>query len=293
MAVMARAAGVAVRPITEADLPRVARFLQANMNARVPVERWVGALDVPWTAERPNLGFMLVEQDEVVGAHLAYYSTRTIGERTERFCNLAAWCVLPAYRLHGLKLLKALLAQPDHHFTDLSPSGNVVRINTRLGFRQLDAATALVPNLPWPSWPRRDVVVSSDPAVIEHLLTGPELGLFRDHAGAAAARHLVLADGDRRCYVVFRRDHWKRLPWFVSILHVSDPDLFRELRGRASRHLLLRHGALATLAEDRIVRHRARLSLRIPAPRARMYLSESLEPEQVDYLYSELTCLAW
>ena len=40
--------------------------------------------------------------------------------------------------------------QDGYHFTDLSPSGNVVALNRRLGFTQLDTATALVPNLPWP-----------------------------------------------------------------------------------------------------------------------------------------------
>ena len=63
----------------------------------------------------------------------------------------------PGYRLHGLRLLKAVLRQEGYHFTDLSPSGNVVGINERLRFRFLDTTTALVPNLPWPTWPGRDL----------------------------------------------------------------------------------------------------------------------------------------
>lgn len=293
MAMTARATKVVVSPIADADLARVAEFLNANLNERVPVARWVSAMDVPWACDRPNLGYMLLDDDEIVGAYLAYYSTRTIDGSEEQLCNLAAWCVLPGYRLHGIKLLRALLAQRDYHFTDFSPSGSVVDINKRLGFRVLDPATALVPNLPWPTWPGRNVIVSSDPAVIERMLTGRERAIFDDHAGTQAARHLVLLDGDRRCYVVFRKDRWKRLPLFASILYVSDPDLFRKLHRRASRHMLLRHGAVGTLAEDRIVRHRSRLSLRIRPPRQRMLLSDRLDPAQVDYLYSELTCLAW
>ena len=59
--------------------------------------------------------------------------------------------MLEQYRLHGLKLLTSLLAQEGYHFTDLSPSGNVIALNERLGFEFLDTTTALVPNLPWPS----------------------------------------------------------------------------------------------------------------------------------------------
>ena len=96
---------------------------------------------------------MLLDGDRIVGAHLAFYSRADDRRPPERFCNLGAWCVLPEYRFHGLRLLKALLAQEGYHFTDLSPSGNVVGLNKRLGFEFLDTTTALVPNLPWPSLP--------------------------------------------------------------------------------------------------------------------------------------------
>lgn len=291
---------IQVRPITGADVSAVAGFLHAHLNRRVPDDAWARSMAVPWKIDAPNHGFMLVSDDRangaagpaVVGAYLAYYSERDVDGRPERFCNLGAWCVLPEYRFHGPRLLKALLAQPDYHFTDLSPSGTVVAMNERLKFRFLDTTTALIPNLPWPSWPRRQVI-SSDPAVIERTLTGHERDRYRDHAGAAAARHLVLVRDDRSCYVIFRKDRRKDLPLFASILHVSDPALFRELARPLSRHLLLRHGALATLAELRVVTHRPRWSLRLPSARQKMFKSPRLEPHQIDYLYSELVCVAW
>jgi hypothetical protein len=275
--------------IAEADLPTVARFLHTHLNQRVPADAWVRALRVPWKVGAPNHGFQLRSGDQVVGVYLAFYSERVIDGRPERFCNLGAWCVLPEHRFHGPRLLKALLAQDGYHFTDLSPSGNVVAINTRLGFQQLDTATALVPNLPWPGRGR----ISGDPAVLAETLTGPELERYRDHAGAAAARHLVLRRGDRWCYVVFRKDRRKRLPLFASILHVSDPALFRELGAAFARHLLLRYGVLATLAELRVVRHRPRWSVMLRASRSKMFRSDRLAAADIDYLYSELTCVAW
>lgn len=291
MAVTTSAPAITVAPIMSADMPEVAAFLHANMPARVPVERWIGAVDVPWSVEAPNAGFMLVDGETVVGAHLAFYSERIIDGRVERFCNLGAWCVLPEYRFHGMRLLKALLGQPEYHFVDLSPSGNVVRINTRLGFRHLDASTRLIPHLPWPTWRGR---VITDPAGIEQVLTGHDLEIFHDHAQTEGARHLVLKHGDEVSHVVFRVERWKRLPRFVSILYVSNPRVFRRLTRRLCRHLLLHHGTFGTLAEDRIVKLAPpRPSFRIPAPRPRMFRSETLQPDDIDYLYSELTCLAW
>jgi hypothetical protein len=283
---------VQVAPLTDADVARAAAFLHAQLNSRISAEAWQRALDVPWSVDRPNAGVMLLDGDAVVGVQLAFYSDRTIDGRRERFCNLGAWCVLPKYRFHSLRLLKALLAQEGYHFTDLSPSGNVPGINSRLKFRQLDTATALIPNIPWPSWPRR-AVISSDPELIDRTLTGENLELYRDHLSAGAARHLVLINDDEWCYVVFRKDSRKNLPVFASILHVSNPDLFRRLARPFSRHLLVHHAALATLAEERIVRCRPRPSFRLRSPRRKMFRSADLEPAQIDYLYSELVCVSW
>jgi hypothetical protein len=284
--------GVGVVPIADADMQRAAEFLHANMDGRVSVDHWAQAADLPWDADRPNAGFMLLDGDTVVGVQLAFYSERTIAGRRERFCNLAAWCVLPAYRFHSLRLLKAALGQEGYHFTDLSPNEDVAGVNSRLKFRFLDTTTALIPNLPWPSRPGRDVI-SSDPALIARTLTGSDLELYRDHAGTAAARHLLLVrDGDS-CYAIFRKDRRKRLPLFANVLHVSNPELFRRMAGPVARHLLSRHGALATLAEQRVVGYRPRLAFTLRTPRRKMFRSPNLEPAQIDYLYSELVCVPW
>ena len=289
---MTTRAAVQVRPIADADIPAVAAFLHANLNERVTVDAWARAADVPWEVERPNAGFMLLDGDAVVGAHLAFYSHREIDGRRERFCNLGAWCVLPEHRFHALRLLKALLAQDGYHFTDLSPSGNVIGLNERLGFSSLDTTTTVIPNLPWPSRPRRDTI-SEDPALLERMLKGAELQRYRDHARAAAARHVLLMRGGEHCYVMFRKDRRKGLPLFASLLHVSNPELLRAMAGPLSRHLLLRHGALATLAEWAVIDLRPRLSGTVNSPRRKMFRSPSLTAAQIDYLYSELVCLSW
>lgn len=283
---------MAVHPITASDVTEVARFLHTHLNPRVSVEEWARAVQVPWKVDAPNHGFLLRAGDAVVGAYLAFYSERTIEGRLERFCNLGAWCVLPAHRFHGPRLLKALLAQDGYHFTDLSPSGSVVRINARLGFQELDTSTVLVPNLPWPSRPGR-CLVSSDPAVLEETLTGAARELYHDHTATAAARHVVLVRGGRSCYVMFRRDRRKRLPLFASLLHVSDPQLFRELARPFTRHLLLRHGVPLTLVEQRVVAYRPGWAHRLASSRPKMYRSDRLPADQIDYLYSELACVAW
>ena len=276
-------------PITDADVAAVADFLHANHNDRVPWARTCAA--VPWKVEAPNHGFMLRDGRRVVGTLLALYSHRLVAGRMERFCNLGSWCVLPGYRSRSISLVRALLAQEGYHFTVLSPDEGPQEILAWLRFRHLDTSAAFVPNLPWPTLPGR-MRISANPDVIERTLVGTELELYHDHAQALAARHLVLIRGHESCYVMYREFRYHGAPVFAIILHVSNPDLFRRGLIRLTRFLLFHRRLVATLAELRIVEHRPRLSFRLNNW-PKLYRSDSLEPGQVDYLYSELACVPW
>jgi acyl carrier protein len=277
---------VELSPISDADIAAVADFLHVNYEDRIPWAR--SLLAVPWKVAAPNHGFMLHDGRRIVGAHMAFYSERLVAGRMERFCDLGTWYVLPEYRSHSIRLIKALQAQDGYHFTALTPGPKTMTIHTQLGFHRLDTSAALIPNLPWPTLPGR-TTISADPDVIENTLAGTELELYRDHAQALAARHLVLLRGADSCYVMYRETRIKAVPVAV-ILHVSDPAPFHRAIVPLTRHLLVRHRLLATLAELRIIGHRPSLSFKV-TPWHKMYRSASLAPDQIDDLYSELVCV--
>ncbi len=283
---------VEVAPIHQADFIRVGAFLHENLNRRIDATSWARAMVPPWSVECPNHGFMLLHGRRIVGVYLAFYSDRHINGRNERFCNLAAWCVLPKFRLHGLRLLRALLGQPNYHFTDLSPSGNTVPINERLKFQRLDTATALMVNLPWPSRPGR-YRLTADPATLMRILSGVARNVYHDHRNARAAHHLAICAGNDVCYVIFRRETRRGLRLFASVIYVSNPALFLRVAELFGRHLLLRYGIPFTLLESRVVGGWPRKSVRLRSSRTKMFKSETLSAEQIDYLYSELVCVAW
>jgi hypothetical protein len=101
---------------------------------------------------------------------------------------------------------------------------------------------------------------------------------------------LVLIRGQDSCYVIYREFRYKDVPLFAVVLHVSNPDLFHRAVIPLTRHLLVRHRLVATLAELRIIGHQPRLSFKLNAW-PKMYGSASLEPGQIDNLYSELVCV--
>ena len=279
---------VDISPITDADVAAVADFLHVAYQDRVP---WASSrLTGPWKVDAPNHGFMLRNGRHVVGALTAFYSARLKAGRVERFCDLGTWYVLPEFRFHSIRLIKAVLAQDGYHFTALTPSEKVVAIQSRLGFRALDTSAALIPNLLWPTLLGR-TKISADPNVIESTLAGMELELYRDHTQALAARHIVLLRGKDSCYVMYREIRVKSAPLAV-IVHVSDPQLFRCAILPLTRHLLVRHRLVATVAELRIIGHRPPLSFKVTSW-PKMYRSASLEPDQIDDLYSEFLCVPW
>jgi hypothetical protein len=277
-----------VLPITAADLPEVAEFLATHHNAAVP---WLPASVVPWRVQSPNHGFMLKDGERVVGTVLALYSERSIAGRVERFCNMGSWCVLPEYRSRSMALLKTLLSQPGFHFTTFSPDDGPQEILAWLRFRFLDTSATLIPNLPWPSAPGRVRVLTAH-GDIEEALHGSELQIYQDHVHALAARHVVLRRGAETCYVVYRVFRYRGVPVFALILHVSDPESFRWCWRPLTRHLLLRHALTATLVERRMAACDIKPSFAL-MNWPKMYRSDDLGPADVDYLYSELTCVPW
>jgi len=276
--------------ITPADVPAVAAFLHRELNDRVSPAAWAQAMTPPWSTDWPDHGLFLRHEGEVVGAQLAFYATRDLADGLAKFCNLGAWCVREEHRASGLRLLRGLLRHREYTFTDFSPSGNVVGVNRRLKFVDLDTTTSAVPCVPGR---RGSVRVTSDLAEVDRLMPEASRRTFEDHRTCAGAHHLVISDGDHHCYLMFRRDRRHRLPLFATLLHVSDPALFTRTAPAVARHLLVRHRVPVLLVEQRVTGGRPRGSLRLSGSRARMFRSDHLGAEDIDYLYSELTCVAW
>jgi hypothetical protein len=275
-----------LQPIGDDDVHDVATYLHECMNAAVSVDSWAGAMRPSWQRDESNHGMLLRRAGEVVGAYVALYSLRAHGVRC---CNLGAWCVDTDVRFSSTRLLRALLDQDEDVFVDLSPSGAVVPLNERFGFRHLDTSTALITTL---DTVRCRCSVTSDLVEIEAALTGADLEIFVDHLASPAVRHVLLDASTGTCHVMYRRDRRKGLPLFASVLHVSDSDVFASALPVFNRHLF-RKGIPMLLCEERIVGARPRLAFTVDPPRPKMFFSDTVGPSEVDNLYSELTELAW
>jgi hypothetical protein len=98
---------------------------------------------------------------------------------------------------------------------------------------------------------------------------------------------------DVHCHVIFRRDRRKNMPLFASVLYVSNPALFQAMARVFGSHLLMCHGVPVTLMELRVVGGQPSGTIVLRSSRPKMYRSDSLQPDQIDNLYSELVCVPW
>lgn len=282
---------VTLSPLLDPDLTDVGDFLHRELNPRLTAGQWAAAIAPTWQVEAPNHGFVLRDDEQIVGVYVAIYSERVIDGDVEKFCNLAAWCVLESHRGHGVRLLRAVLGQKGFHFVDLSPSGNVIELNRRLGFVDLDTTTYLVACAPWARSRGARLHTGRD---VEQVLAGEDLRRYLEHRTASAAIQLAIQSPDGRvCHVVVRKDRRKGLPLFASVLHVSDREVFGRHQALVYRHLAVRYQVGVALVEPRVVGEVPRLARRLRTPRPKMYRSPTLRDSDIDYLYSELTCVPW
>ena len=116
--------------------------------------------------------------------------------------------------------------------------------------------------------------------------------LYNDHRDAPAAHHVVLRDRDAVCYLVLRLEKRKKLPVAI-VVHASRPEMLRRMIHPLGGFALLRYRVVAVLVELRWLDGKVpagSIQRRLPP---KMYRSPTLDPQDIDYFYSELLYLPW
>jgi len=275
-----------IEPISAATLPQFAAFLSANMGNRRRSEDWIAGLQTDWHGDRPNHGFLLREEQTIVGGIGAFYAQRRIRGQTEKFCNITSWCVLDSHRKWSMPLAMAVIKQPGYHFTDFSPTQVVGGVLRFLKFKPLDEAVAVIANAL--AVPLGGKIVAT-PAGIARGLTGDARQIWQDHAQFGWLRHVLVGQPGHWCHVIYKRDRFKGLP-SARIVYRSDADLLASYLPRLAWHFL-GAGMVTTQIERRFLRDLPRFSRLRTGFNPKLHLSATLRDEDIDYLYSESVAL--
>ena len=279
-----------VRPARPEDVEPLCTFLHLGFGGKVGVDGWRRLFNYGWLDKKPNLGFVLTLEDEIVGFLGAIYARRQIRGRTCVVCNCTSWYVLPEYRGWGPALLAAVLRDQDVCYTNLTPSCTSERMFEAMGFRCLDSKRIIFTpllHLDTLRAPAADIIF--DLEHIRGLLNSDQRLIFDDHL-AYECLHLLLRDGAECAYIVIKR-RTKRGLALSELLYCSAPQILVRHLERAKLAILRRQRTIALLADPRLFREQLPRGWRIGRKGKALFRSSLFEPEEIDNLYSELVLL--
>ena len=91
---------IKVTPIKKKDLINLAKFVENNTN--IKFQRAKKLISCKWEKKIKNFGFMLKDNNTIVGYWGCLYSSRTINNKKIIFGNMTNWVVQKKYRQHSL-----------------------------------------------------------------------------------------------------------------------------------------------------------------------------------------------
>jgi GNAT superfamily N-acetyltransferase len=283
---------VVVRPVDSEDIEAICDFLHVNFSSRISKGSWRNLLDYPWRPHDGPRGLVVLDAGRVAGVHGLICAERQIGGRSERFCNLSAWYLLPAYRGRGLgeALLREALGSTDVTYTNLTATAAAAQAFRKRGFEILDDERYLVRRRSRPAT-AATVLREVGP---QHAAEGLRLGMggqqiWRDHRGLNL-RHVLFESDGAECYVVLSVKKKGADITYCEVLHASDLDVLGDQTQTFADHLLTSDEAV--LAVDRRFLLKAPPTAEIePIRLPRLYRSDRVARVQIDHLYSEIVLL--
>jgi len=269
------------------DFDKVYTSLLAAHDPRIDREDWRQLFIKHWDIPEDYHGYMLVDNEEVVGFLGTIFSTRKIHDREYRFCNLTSWIVKPEHRNKSLFLLFPLLKLAEYTFTNLSAQEHVAAIHRELGFTEIGSRAQILLPLCRFSFPRNNKYrIIFDHNKINNCLKGEEINIFNDHLKFKCS-HILLESENDYCYIVTSKLIKKMVP-ILYIHYIGNLNLFLKLIHKVAFKLLYHFKAVGLLIEDRFVEGlNLKGAIKYNLPQHKLFKSPSLQAKDIDNLYSE------
>lgn len=282
-----------IRPAESRDVEAICTLLHTKMNSRFSMERWRQIMTYPWLENKPDFGRVVESDGQILGFVGLIYSDRLIGNeqqgyRKERFASMTSWYLDKSMRGRGLGkgLLAAAKDNPDQTLTMFTNSSKPMAIVRALGYQVLDEY-----RYHWhktePGLPAIDVI--DDAHVIQQRASDAQRQLLEDMRGLPVRPVWIEADGRHALLFFSVKPKGENVLWF-DLLYTSDRDLFTDYAQSLANRLL--PDTPAVLASDsRLIKAPPEDTIRQQLPVARHYLSKTVQPHEIDFLYSELQLL--
>ena len=281
---------IVVRPARASDFDRVYSLLKEFNVPFIDREGWRQLFVDHWGCQNDLFGYMLLNDEVVVGFMGLILSKRKIRGKEHLFCNLTSWITRELYRTHSLKLLYESLKIKNVTFTNLTPGQDVGRLLERMRFKVFEESqTLLRPVHRWRLVASK-VRVTYEGEGFEEYLSPDEMRIYRDHLKLANTP-CVITSKNEACLIIINKRESGNAPW-PEVYYISNPDLFS-----ANAHMICSRICSDLDVKGLVVDSRYMLGRTCPGAtpgfrkNRRFYLSHELEAKDIDTLYSELPVL--
>ena len=283
---------VKLEKITSALFPRLYEAFLHDDDPLSTEEDWRNVFDYAWDHGEGYSGYAMLDNDEVVGMMAMVFSRRLIGGVERKFCNLHTWWVREDYRGRSLAMLRPILRLSDYTITHFTPCDRVRAVTKRLGFKDLNSQLRIL--LPQPISGRRASVRSTElefeTSRISPRLNAIDQQILLDHLPYRPG-NVLLRSGDGYCYLLYTHVVRHRLP-YCHVHYISNKELYEEHETAIRAALLRRHHARFVAVDDRLTSDiRFRHSFKFWAPAHALFKSDTVAPDQIDNLYSDIVFL--
>jgi hypothetical protein len=260
---------------------------------QVSKETWNQLFVKSWDSPEDYFGYLISDQDKVVGFVATIFSKRVINGQKYKFCSLSSWVVRKGYREHKMLVQDAILELNDYTITILSATQRTSQLNREIGYSLLDNYQRLVFPVPTSRSLFLDKAsgfrVLYGHAEIAGQLGPDELIIFNDHKKYNCT-HVLVSTAKGNSYAILKSNpiYFKgiKLP-FMRLDYLSNRDIFFEFFERIKISVCWTLKLVGLIIFERFLpKQELPYSIRRPMY-ATLYKSKLLEPKDIDNLYSE------
>jgi len=243
-------------------------------------------------------GYILLDNDKVVGFLGLIFAKRKIGGYEVKFCNFTSWIVLKEYRNRSMALLRPVLKLNNIVLTNFTPSNTVGTILKALKFKKLDKRILII--LPLPNiavlkfFTKKVSFFYGDE--VKKVLEKDELRIFSDHSCPDfRCKHVLFKDVSGTCYIISTIAYTKRIP-FLHIHYVSNAEIFAKYIDIFRMIAPFKFNVSGIIMDKRFlkgekIKYVINYSLQTPRYYKSNLTNSPKDLDNIDHLYSEFVLL--
>ena len=259
-------------------------------NSHLRKEDWRQLFIDHWESPEGYFGYVLEDQERIVGFVGLIFSRRTLNGREEKFCNMTSWVVEEKFRNQSLSLFLPVMKLKKYTLTIHTASKETYAVARKLGFKDLEAKLRIIFPLPsFTTW-FTPCQIEINGEKFRKNLTGESLHTYTDHL-LFKCFHVFIRSPLGECYLVGARVIRKNLA-FYQIHHISNSKVFAKFSGHIATVVCARIKTVSIVTDERFLQgNRVMMSRSWSLPNPRVYKSDSVGQDNIDLLYSELPVL--